>query len=190
MLLLIDNFDSFTYNILHAFEKIGQTVVVIRNNIQSADQCLAMKPSYIVIGPGPGNPTQAGISKELIYKAAQSTIPLLGICLGHQALGEVFGGCVMRASSPVHGKQSAVFHDDSYLFKGIPQGFKATRYHSLIIDEKTLPPSLQVTAYLQSGEVMGIRHRDYPLEGIQFHPESIASEGGERLLTNFLNRFI
>jgi len=185
MLLLIDNYDSFTYNLAHAFEMLGQSVHVVRNDVISAEECLFLNPSFIVIGPGPGNPQGAGISKQCIELYA-GRIPLLGVCLGHQAIAEVFGGKVMRAETVMHGKQSKIHHLGEGLFKEVPQGFFATRYHSLIVEKKSLPLTLEMTAWTESGEIMAIRHRDFPLHGVQFHPESIATTEGMLLLENFL----
>lgn len=185
MLLLIDNFDSFTYNLVHAFEILGVEVKVVKNNQLNVDQCLQLNPQWIVISPGPGTPSQAGISMDLILKAA-GKIPVLGVCLGHQAIAEAFGGTVLRAQKAVHGFLSQIMHEGSGIFRNLPSPFLATRYHSLIVDGLT--ENVQVTARTANGEIMGIRHKDYPIEGIQFHPEALLTEWGMTLLNNFLNR--
>lgn len=174
--VFVDNFDSFTYNIVHALKMLGAEVEVVTNTAQPP-----IVPSAIVIGPGPGAPSRAGISKQIIETAS---VPLLGICLGHQAMGEVYGARVQRARRPMHGKISPIHHNQTGLFKGLPTPFQATRYHSLIIDE--LPPELQITAWTEENEIMAIEHRTKPQHGVQFHPESIASEQGMALLENFL----
>lgn len=185
MLLLIDNYDSFTYNIVHAFEHLREKVRVMRNDALSPEECFALSPDYLVIGPGPGNGTNAGISKECVRKG-RGRLPILGICLGHQLIGELFGGKIVRASRVMHGKTSAILHRGEGLFQGMPQGFLATRYHSLILDKDSFPKDLQITAQTDSGEIMGICHKKEPIFGLQFHPESIASWGGEILFRNFL----
>lgn len=187
MLLLIDNFDSFTFNIVQAFQQLGQEVIVIRNQALTPQKCLELKPEYLVIGPGPGNPSGAGISKACI-KIMSGRIPILGICLGHQAIGEVFGGKTIRAKRPIHGKLSSVYHQNKGVFQGLPMGFKATRYHSLIVDKESFPEVLEVTAETAEGEIMGIRHKQFPTEGVQFHPESIATEAGQLIFSNFLGK--
>ena len=186
-LLLIDNFDSFTYNLVHAFEMLGIVVQVIRNDVTTPKASLELNPDFIVISPGPGNPQQAGISMALINEASDK-IPILGVCLGHQCLVECFRGRVVRAKIPMHGKTSQIFHTDRGVFRGLPQGFQATRYHSLIADKGSLPDTLEITAQTQEGEIMGIRHRVLPFEGVQFHPESILTEQGLKILQNFLTR--
>jgi len=185
-LLLIDNFDSFTHNVAHAFESLGASVCIVRNNEWSVEECISKHPSHIVVGPGPGNPAQAGISKELILRAFEKKTPLLGICLGHQAIGEVFGGSVVRAKSAMHGKLSPIAHTGQGVFRKIPQPLSIARYHSLIVERSSLPDCLELTAWTQEGEVMGLKHRFAPIEGVQFHPESVASEYGAELLSNFL----
>ncbi|MCE5318603.1 MAG: aminodeoxychorismate/anthranilate synthase component II [Parachlamydia sp.] len=188
MLLFIDNFDSFTYNLVQMFEVQGVETHVVRHNALSVEECLSMNASCVVIGPGPGDPSQSGISKELLAKLA-GRVPVLGVCLGHQCLAEVFGGRVIRAQKPMHGKVSQIRHDGKGLFTGVPQGFPATRYHSLIVERASLPKSLQITAESDEGEIMGLRHADYPnLESVQFHPESILTGSGEILIANFLKR--
>jgi len=182
---MIDNYDSFTYNLVQYFGELGQTVRVYRNDAITPAQVAALKPELIVISPGPGRPSEAGISKDLIDRF-KGVCPILGVCLGHQSIGEVFGAAVVRAQRIMHGKTSAVFHDGKTLFKGLPNPFDATRYHSLIIKKESLPDCLKVSAWTDHDEIMGIRHREYPLEGIQFHPESVLTRCGKELLRNFL----
>jgi anthranilate synthase component 2 len=184
-LLLLDNYDSFTYNLLHYLSELGAEVVVKRNDALSVADVLAMRPSGIVISPGPGTPDESGITLDLI-RASAGKIPLLGVCLGHQAIGQVFGGKVVRAPKPMHGKVSEVYHTHEGVFKGLPSPFSATRYHSLIVEKATFPDALHVTAHTDDGIIMGLQHKDYVLHGVQFHPESIASEHGHELLKNFL----
>ena len=184
MFLLIDNYDSFTYNLWHYLGELGAEVVVKRNDALSVADALALKPQGIVISPGPSDPDRAGICLELVAKAGR--IPLLGVCLGHQAIGQAFGGKVVRAKVPMHGKLSAIRHHDNGLFAGLPNPFDATRYHSLIVERASLPASLAITAETDDGIIMGLQHRERPVHGVQFHPESIASQGGHRLLKNFL----
>jgi anthranilate synthase component 2 len=184
MFLLIDNYDSFTYNLWHYLSELGAETVVRRNDALTVAEVLAMRPQGIVISPGPGVPVDSGISVDLV-KAAES-IPLLGVCLGHQAIGEAFGGKVVRAPAPMHGKVSAVRHDGTGIFQGLPMPFTATRYHSLIVERASLPNTLKVTAWTDDGLIMGLEHHELPLHGVQFHPESIASEAGKPLLKNFL----
>jgi anthranilate synthase component II len=184
MFLLIDNYDSFTYNLWHYLGELGAEVVVKRNDILSVSDALALKPQGIVISPGPSDPDHAGICLELIAKAGR--VPVLGVCLGHQAIGQVFGGKVVRAQVPMHGKLSEIRHAGSGVFEGLPNPLHATRYHSLIVERASLPSVLTVTAETVDGIIMGLQHRDRPMHGVQFHPESIASEGGHRLLKNFL----
>jgi para-aminobenzoate synthetase component II len=186
LLLFIDNFDSFTYNLVQCFQVIGIEIKVVRNDALTVQKCLDLSPSHLVIGPGPGNHSQAGVSKELIQSIA-GRIPVLGVCLGHQALAEVFGGKVERAFYPMHGKTSAIFHSGQGVFRHIPQGFLATRYHSLIVQKESLPSCLEITATTAEGEIMGIRHRTFSLEGVQFHPESILTAHGMKLLRNFID---
>ena len=184
MFLLIDNYDSFTYNLLHYLGELGAEVVVKRNDALSAAEALALRPQGIVLSPGPSTPDRAGICEELVRRAG--AVPVLGVCLGHQAIGEACGGRIVRAPQPMHGKLSAIRHDGTGLFEGLPNPFTATRYHSLIVERASLPAELRVTAWTEDGLVMGLAHRERPLHGVQFHPESIASEGGHRLLRNFL----
>lgn len=186
MLLFIDNYDSFTYNLVQCFQVLGVEVVVTRSRMQTAVDCLALGPRYIVIGPGPGAPADALLSKELI-KASAGKIPLLGVCLGHQAIAELYGGTVSRAKFPMHGKTSTITHHNRGIFRGLPPGFIATRYHSLIVEERNLPACLEITAMSENQEVMAIRHRQFALEGVQFHPESVLTACGLDLLRNFLD---
>ena len=183
MFLLIDNYDSFTYNLWHYLGELGAEVVVRRNDQIAVDEALAMRLQGIIISPGPSDPDHAGICLELVRRAG--TIPLLGVCLGHQAIGQAFGGKVVRAPVPMHGKVSAIRHDGSGVFAGLPNPFAATRYHSLIVERASLPAQLTVTAETD-GLIMGLVHRERPVHGVQFHPESIASESGHDLLKNFL----
>ena len=186
-LILIDNYDSFTYNLLHYLGELGASVEVIRNNVTSVEQVLGKGADGIVISPGPATPDDAGICLELIRKGA-ATVPMLGVCLGHQSMGQAFGGDVVRAPYPMHGKTSAIYHQSTGVFKNLPSPFTATRYHSLIVKRDTLPACFEVTAHTDDGLIMGLQHREYPLHGVQFHPESIASEHGHALLKNFLDQ--
>ena len=185
MLLLIDNYDSFTYNLFHYLGQLGEEVVVKRNDQISAADALALKPASIVLSPGPCDPDKAGICLPLI-KAAAGRVPILGVCLGHQAIGQAYGGRIVRAPIPMHGKLSRIHHGAQSVFAGLEDGFRATRYHSLIIDRETLPSSLEITAETDDGLIMGVAHRTHPVHGVQFHPESIASQHGHALLKNFL----
>ncbi len=187
MLLLIDNYDSFTYNLVHYLGELGTEVRVIRNDQISAADAMALNPSAILLSPGPCDPDQAGICLELTGLAAANKTPLLGVCLGHQAIGQAFGGDVVRSADIVHGKVGAMLHDGTGLFVDIPSPFGATRYHSLVVDPATLPDVLNITARLEDGTIMGLSHKTLPIHGVQFHPESIASEHGHKLLQNFLN---
>ena len=187
MLLLIDNYDSFTYNLLHYFGELGAEVVVHRNDALDVQAAMALRPSAIVLSPGPCDPDQAGICLPLTLAAAEADIPLLGVCLGHQTIGQAFGGKVVRCHEIVHGKMGSMHHAGQGMFKGLPSPFLATRYHSLVVDRATLPAALEVTAWLEDGTIMGLRHRTKRVEGVQFHPESIASEHGHQLLRNFLD---
>lgn len=186
MLLFIDNYDSFTYNLVQCFQILGVEICVVRGQSQSAQECLALHPRYLVIGPGPGTPSQATLSKEMMIACA-GKIPVLGVCLGHQALAEIYGGVVNRAKTPMHGKTSSIFHQNAGLFCGIPQGFQATRYHSLIVEEASLPPCLEITARADTQEIMALRHLQYNLTSVQFHPESVLTEHGLSILKNFLD---
>ncbi len=185
MLLLIDNYDSFTYNLYQYLSELGATVEVVRNDEASVEDCLAMGPERIVVSPGPCTPAEAGISIDLI-RAAAGQVPLLGVCLGHQSIGEAFGARVGPAGEIMHGKISTVTHDGKGVFESLPQPFEAIRYHSLAIEPDTLPAELEVTARAESGVIMGVRHRTLPIEGVQFHPESIMTTTGHDLLRNFL----
>jgi anthranilate synthase component 2 len=185
MFLLIDNYDSFTYNLWHYLSELGAEIVVRRNDVLTVEQALALRPQGIIISPGPGTPGQSGITVPIVRAAG--TLPLLGVCLGAQAIGEAFGGRVVRAPAPMHGKVSEIHHDGTGVFRGLPSPFKATRYHSLIVDRASLPNQLKVTAWTEDGLIMGVQHHDLPLHGVQFHPESIASEQGKALLRNFLD---
>ncbi|HLI22522.1 MAG TPA: aminodeoxychorismate/anthranilate synthase component II [Stellaceae bacterium] len=185
MFLLIDNYDSFTYNLLHFLGELGAEVIVRRNDALSVAEALAMKPQGIIISPGPSDPDRAGICLDLVRRAGN--VPLLGVCLGHQAIGQAIGGKIVRAPEPMHGKLSAIHHDGTGVFARLPNPFKATRYHSLIVERASLPESLKVTAWTEDGLVMGLAHRERPIHGVQFHPESIASVAGHSLLKNFLD---
>jgi len=187
MLLLIDNYDSFTYNLVHYLGELGADVVVKRNDALDVQAVLALRPECIVLSPGPCDPAQAGICLPLATAAAEARIPLLGVCLGHQTIGQAFGGNVVRCNEIVHGKMGAMHHAGKGVFRGLPSPFLATRYHSLIVDRATLPDCLEVTAWLEDGTIMGLRHKERLIEGVQFHPESIASEHGHQLLRNFLD---
>ena len=186
MLLMIDNYDSFTYNLVQYLGELGADVRVVRNDAIGLDEVAALAPEKIVISPGPCTPTEAGISVPLIQRFA-GEIPILGVCLGHQSIGQAFGGKIVRARRVMHGKLSPVTHDGSDVFAGLPSPFKATRYHSLAIDPASMPAALVVTAKTDDGEVMGVRHRELPVFGVQFHPEAILTEHGKRLLANFLD---
>src|ERR1700722_5737238 len=186
MLVLIDNYDSFTFNLVHYLGELGAQVEVHRNDKVTSDDVIAANPDAIVLSPGPCTPKEAGICLDLITRAA-STIPILGVCLGHQAIGDAFGGKVVRAPTLVHGKLSEIRHDGSGIFRGINAPFKATRYHSLVVERKSLPRDLTVTADTDAGVVMGLSHRRLPVHGVQFHPESIASDHGHLMLKNFLD---
>ena len=185
MLVMIDNYDSFTYNLVQYFGELGQVPLVYRHDAMSVAELAAMSPSGIVISPGPGRPEDAGIS-EAVIRELGPRIPVLGVCLGHQAIGQVFGAAVVYAPTLVHGKTSPVFHADKGLFAGIPSPFHATRYHSLVVDRATIPAELEITAWTSDGLLMGMRHRDYPIHGVQFHPESILTIEGKAILKNFL----
>lgn len=187
MLLLIDNYDSFTYNLVHYLGELGADVVVRRNDALDVQAAMALRPTAIVLSPGPCDPAQAGICLALTAAAAAARVPLLGVCLGHQAIGQSFGGNVVRCHEIVHGKMGVMHHHGVGLFAGLPSPFAATRYHSLVVDRATLPDCLEITAELTDGTIMGLQHRTLPIHGVQFHPESIASEHGHALLRNFLN---
>jgi anthranilate synthase component II len=185
MLLMIDNYDSFTFNIVQYLAQLGEEVHVVRNDELGVTDIATLRPDRIVVSPGPCSPEEAGISVAAIREYA-GKIPLLGVCLGHQSIGAAFGGTVVRSVSLMHGKTSPIHHDGQELFEGLPNPFNATRYHSLVVERSTLPDCLEVTAWVENGEIMGMRHRDLPVWGVQFHPESILTEGGMQLLDNFL----
>ncbi|KAJ31360.1 aminodeoxychorismate/anthranilate synthase component II [Sulfitobacter pontiacus] len=187
MLLLIDNYDSFTYNLVHYLGDLGAEVEIRRNDQIDVQAAMAMNPEGIILSPGPCDPDQAGICLALTAAAAETSTPLLGVCLGHQTLGQAFGGKVVRAGEIVHGKMGMMHHKGQGVFAGLPSPFAATRYHSLIVDRATLPDCLEITAELEDGTIMGLQHRDLPLHGVQFHPESIRSDHGHQMLQNFLN---
>ncbi len=186
MILLIDNYDSFTFNLVHFFGDLGAACVVKRNDAITPAEALALRPQAIVLSPGPCTPNQAGICLDLIAAAAAMRVPLLGVCLGHQAIGQAFGGQVVRAPEPVHGKTSPIHHDDAGIFAGLPNPFTATRYHSLIVARDGLPATLKVISKTSDDIIMGLAHRTLPIHGVQFHPESIATSHGHDLLRNFL----
>jgi len=187
MLLMIDNYDSFTYNIVQYFGELGEEVRTVRNDEITIDEIARLHPDRICISPGPKAPRDAGVSVDVI-KQFKGKLPILGVCLGHQAIGEAFGGRIVRAKQVMHGKTSLVAHTGVGVFKGIPSPFTVIRYHSLAIERATLPDCLEVTAWTDDGEIMGVRHKEYDIEGVQFHPESILSEHGHALLKNFLQR--
>ncbi|HSD16191.1 MAG TPA: aminodeoxychorismate/anthranilate synthase component II [Thermomonas sp.] len=192
MLLMIDNYDSFTYNLVQYLQALGAEVRVERNDALTVDEIEALAPQRIVISPGPGTPNDAGVSLALIERLGATT-PILGVCLGHQSIGQVYGGDVIRAGRIMHGKTSPIRHQGKGVFAGLPDGYEATRYHSLVVDKATLPAALEVTAWTENEdgtleEIMGLRHREFPVEGVQFHPESILTQHGHALLKNFLGR--
>jgi anthranilate synthase component 2 len=187
MLLMIDNYDSFTYNLVQYLAEIGQEVEVVRNDKISIEEINKLNPRYIVISPGPCTPNEAGISLELI-EAFKGKIPILGVCLGHQSIGQAFGGKIVHAQTIMHGKTSKISHNNKGVFRGIKNPFIATRYHSLVIDKKSLPNCFDITAWTDDNEIMGIKHKELAIEGVQFHPESILSEHGHDLLKNFLDQ--
>lgn len=186
MLLLIDNYDSFTYNLVHFLGELGADVSVYRNDVLDVQQAMALRPSGIVLSPGPCTPDQAGICLALVTAAAETGIPLLGVCLGHQSIGQAFGGDVVRANEIVHGKMGEIHHRGKSVFRTLPSPLSATRYHSLVVARDTLPAELEVSAELKDGTIMGLAHKSLPIHGVQFHPESIRSEHGHELLRNFL----
>ena len=187
MILVIDNYDSFTYNLVQYLGELGAELRVVRNDAVDADGVAALAPERVVISPGPGTPDDAGVSLSLIRRLGERT-PILGVCLGHQAIGQAFGGTVARAKAQMHGKTSEIRHDGRGVFAGLSNPLTATRYHSLVILPHTVPADLEVTAWAEDGEIMGVRHRRWPVEGVQFHPESILTVEGKRLLGNFLGR--
>lgn len=188
MILMIDNYDSFTYNLVQYVGELGEELQVYRNDKITLEEIERLNPDYLMISPGPCTPNEAGISMDVIRHFA-GNIPILGVCLGHQSIGQVFGGKVVRAERLMHGKTSDVFHDGKTIFQGIPSPFTAARYHSLLVEEVSLPDELEVTARTADGEIMAVRHRDYPIEGVQFHPESIITQHGKQLLKNFLTAY-
>lgn len=183
--VMIDNYDSFTWNLVQYLQELGITVETVRNDAASAAELIARAPDFFILSPGPSNPDQAGVCLDLIAAAAMAHIPLLGVCLGHQAIGQAFGGKVLRATLPLHGKVSPVSHRGEGVFKGLPSPLEATRYHSLIVERQTLPPELIVTAETADGTIMGLRHKSLPIEGVQFHPESVLTQHGHAMLANF-----
>lgn len=185
MILVIDNYDSFTYNLVQYLGELGEEVLVRRNDEIGLEEIAALKPDHILISPGPCTPNEAGVSLALIERF-KGEIPILGVCLGHQSIGQAFGGDVIRAERLMHGKTSEIHHDGKGVFRDLPNPFTATRYHSLIVKRETLPDSLEVTAWTDEGEIMGLRHKEYAIEGVQFHPESIITQNGHRMLANFL----
>jgi len=187
MILIIDNYDSFTYNLVHLIGELSQKIVVKRNDAISVTDAINMKPSGIVLSPGPCDPDKAGICLELTLKAAENEIPLLGVCLGHQTIAQAFGGDIIRCHEIIHGKLDEIHHENDQLFIGIPNAFNATRYHSLIVSRENLPKELNKTAWLKDGTIMGLSHKKLPIFGVQFHPESIASQYGYQLIKNFLD---
>jgi anthranilate synthase component 2 len=186
MILVIDNYDSFTYNLVHYLNELGAETTVYRNDVLSVEAALAMRPQGVLLSPGPKTPDDAGICLGLI-ESAPADLPILGVCLGHQAIGQAFGGRVARAGAPMHGKTSAIRHHGKGLFKGLPDGFTAARYHSLTVTREDLPNTLEITAWTDDGEIMGLQHHERPVHGVQFHPESIVTECGHDLLANFLD---
>ncbi len=187
MILVIDNYDSFTYNLVHYLIELGTEVEVVRNDAIGVGQAMGMGADALLLSPGPCTPNEAGISLDLIAAAAAAKLPLFGVCLGHQAIGQAFGGAVVRADKVMHGKTSPVSHDATGVFAGLPSPFEATRYHSLVVRESDLPACLEVNARTPDGAIMGLRHRELPIHGVQFHPESIATQHGHQLLANFLD---
>ncbi|MBM4455218.1 MAG: aminodeoxychorismate/anthranilate synthase component II [Verrucomicrobia bacterium] len=185
MLLVLDNYDSFTYNLVQYFGELGANPVVKRNDVITPEEVERLRPRRIVISPGPGQPAEAGISREVIRRMGKTT-PILGVCLGHQCIADVYGGKVVRADRLMHGKTSPIRHQGSGVFAGLPNPFEATRYHSLIVEKSSVPDCLQITADTAEGEIMGLQHREFPVHGVQFHPESILSREGKDLLRNFL----
>ncbi|MCZ6455305.1 MAG: aminodeoxychorismate/anthranilate synthase component II [Alphaproteobacteria bacterium] len=186
MFLLIDNYDSFTYNLVHFLGELGIEVEVRRNDVVSVDEALALKPEAIVISPGPGVPERAGICLDLVARASERQLPVLGVCLGHQVIGQAFGGKIIRAPEPMHGKVDDIRHNGTDVFQGLPNPLVATRYHSLVVAAQTLPDVLAVTAQTADGLIMGLAHKELPVHGVQFHPESIATVAGHNLLANFI----
>jgi anthranilate synthase component 2 len=186
MILVIDNYDSFTYNLVHYLNELGAETRVVRNDAISVDEALALKPDGVLLSPGPCTPNEAGICLPLL-EGAPDDLPILGVCLGHQAIGQAFGGQVVRARAVMHGKTSQIHHNDKGVFRALKNPFTATRYHSLVVENGQLPPDLEITAWTEDGIIMGVQHRTRPIQGVQFHPESIATECGHELLANFLD---
>ncbi len=186
MILVVDNYDSFTYNLVHYLNELGAETLVRRNDALSAEEAIALKPEGVLLSPGPCTPNEAGVCLDLLRQAPDD-LPILGVCLGHQAIGQAFGGEVVRAGQLMHGKTSPIHHTDKGVFHGLPEPFTATRYHSLSVKRDTMPAELEVTAWTDDGEVMGVQHASRPIFGVQFHPESIATEGGHALISNFLD---
>ena len=187
-LLMLDNYDSFTFNLVQYLGELGADVEVIRNDVETVDELLGREPAGVVISPGPGEPRAAGVSVALVAACARRGVPLLGVCLGHQAIGVAFGGQIVRARSIMHGKVSKIEHDGRGLFRGVASPFEATRYHSLVIERESCPAQLEISARSEDGEIMAVRHREHPIDGVQFHPESILTRVGKALLANFLER--
>lgn len=187
MILMIDNYDSFTFNLVQYIKEIGKEIIVKRNDAVSIAEIEDIQPSFILLSPGPGNPSQAGICLDIVDRFHRE-IPILGVCLGHQIIGQYFGGAIIKAKKPMHGKVSKMFHDGKSVFNGLPEEFSITRYHSLVVDKDRVPDILEVSAVSEDGEIMGIRHKVYPVEGVQFHPEAILTEYGKELLQNFFGR--
>ena len=188
LVLVIDNYDSFVYNLVQYLGELGAEPLVYRHDEATLEQMLALEPGAVLVSPGPGRPEDAGVSNAAITEFGGQGVPVLGVCLGHQCIGQVYGGQVVRAAQVMHGKTSRIRHSGEGLFAGLPSPFEATRYHSLVVDRSSVPDCLEVTAETEDGVVMGLRHRELPVEGVQFHPESILTEGGHRLLQNFLDR--
>jgi len=186
MILVIDNYDSFTYNLVQYLGELGAEMRVFRNDEITVEQAVALDPEKVLVSPGPCTPKEAGISREIIREFG-SRLPVFGVCLGHQSIGEVYGGKVVRAERLMHGKTSPIIHEDKSVFKGLPSPFDATRYHSLIVERETLPDCLEITAWTKEGEIMGFQHKEHPVHGVQFHPESILTVEGKQLLQNFLD---
>jgi anthranilate synthase/aminodeoxychorismate synthase-like glutamine amidotransferase len=186
---MIDNYDSFTYNLVQYFGELGEVLTVVRNDEKTVEEIREIAPKMIVISPGPGNPDDAGVTLAVI-KQLSTEIPIFGVCLGHQSIGQTFGGKVVRAEQLMHGKTSSIYHDGKGIFRDLPTPFTATRYHSLIIDPTTIPASLEISAQTEAGEIMAVRHRSLPVEGVQFHPESILSEYGRHILVNFIRTYV
>ncbi|MDP6977309.1 MAG: aminodeoxychorismate/anthranilate synthase component II [Myxococcota bacterium] len=187
-ILIIDNYDSFTYNLVQYLGELGAELEVVRNDAKGVNDLVAMRPAGLVISPGPGTPQDAGVSLAAVKAFGEAGIPVFGVCLGHQSIGEAFGGRIVRAANIMHGKTSDIEHDGQGVFSGLPQPFEATRYHSLVVERDSVPACLEVTAGTSDGEIMGLRHRELPIEGVQFHPESILTGVGKALLENFLAR--